>query len=337
MEYHHNSEEKDASFGGANQKGKDPPLWGITLEQMKEVVNHPKFRKNNYIYGKLVNRGFNMYDVAKHIIKPATQGKGMGYSLMKNQDKPLKANIMISHAWSEDYESFIQAIEDSGETGPFWVCAFAIYQPEDIPELTIEKQLGEDPKRGPFTVVLSQASKMLGIVTRSCDIYTRLWCVYEIYVAISYNVPINIVYTSEKQGDKTLGTVYLNAGLELSNVAIATEKAHCGFERDAEMIRNEVKSLEGGFAFLNRSICWIKAMSLIEARDRMVDDEKGQEVPLGICTSSCAHARLNAGIAIVISQLTVNTPKENTQLIMEDNQLAEGIYKIKTTKHELAN
>jgi hypothetical protein len=100
------------------------------------------------------------------------------------------------------------------------------------------------------------------------------------------------------------------------------------------MIRNDVKSLEGGFAFLNRSICWIKAMSLVEARDRMVGDEKGQEVPLGICTTSCAQARLNAGIAIVISQLTVNTPKENTQLIMEDNQLAEGIYKIKTTKHE---
>lgn len=128
----------------------------------------------------------------------------MGYSFMKNQDKPLKANIMISNAWSEDYESFIQAIEDSGETGPFWVCAFAIYQPEDIPELTIEKQLGEDPKRGPFAVVLSQVSKMLGFVTRNCDIYTRPWCVYEIYVAISYNVPINIVYTSENMEIKPL-------------------------------------------------------------------------------------------------------------------------------------
>ncbi len=324
-------QKKNLSYGGVDQNGVGPEYWGITLEQMKEVINHKSFRRNVYVYGKNVTKGFSMYDVVKRIVNPMTKGKGMGYALMMNQDKPLKAKIMISHAWQEDYESFVEAIEDSGEEGPFWVCAFGIYQPEDIPELTIAMQLGASPERGPFAIVLQHVLKMLGIVTRSCDIYTRLWCVYEIFVAISYGVPIDIVYTSEKGEGQSLGSVYLNAGLELSNVAIATEKAICSNESDANMIKKEVHSLEGGFSFLNTVICWIKALSLIKAHDEMIGAEKSREVPFGVCTTSCAQARLNAGIAAVISQLTVDAP---IMMMEEHPSLEEGVYTIKTTEHE---
>ena len=91
---------------------------------------------------------------------------------------------MVSHAWDEYYRDFALAIQKAGLSGPFWICAFAIYQPEDMSELTIAKQLGSDPCRGPFTSVLKAADVMLCIVTSSCDIYTRMWCVFEMYEAL---------------------------------------------------------------------------------------------------------------------------------------------------------
>ena len=112
------------------------------------------------------------------IVIPTTVGTGTGYALFSNKSEPLRAKVMVSHAWDEYYRDFALALRkagssEEGHSGPFWICAFAIYQPEDIPGLTIAKQLGPDPSRGPFASVLKSAEAMLCIVTTSCDIYTR--------------------------------------------------------------------------------------------------------------------------------------------------------------------
>ena len=72
-------------FKGATQKGYGPEMWGITLQQMKAIMEHP-----------LIYRGMLMRDVVRLAIKPITKGLGLGYALLANQDAPFKANIMVS-------------------------------------------------------------------------------------------------------------------------------------------------------------------------------------------------------------------------------------------------
>ena len=86
--------------------------------------------------------------------------------------------IILQHAWDEPIGQFITCLRQSGKKGPFWVCAFSIYQSDgegDTP--TIAQQLGPDPNYGPFATVLKGAESMVAVVTDKCDIYTRLWYV----------------------------------------------------------------------------------------------------------------------------------------------------------------
>ena len=61
------------------------------------------------------------------------------------------------------------------EEGPFWVCAFAIYQNNDPSKgVMIGEQLGSNPEYGPFATVLKVVNLMLSVMTNVCDIYTHL-------------------------------------------------------------------------------------------------------------------------------------------------------------------
>ena len=118
----------DLQFKGAKQNGLGPEMWGITLEQLLAVKELDGY-----------NESMLMYEVVEKLIKPQTKGKGIGYALLLNSDKPLRAKIMVSHAWGEQYDHFVRAIKDSHSKGPFWVCATAIYQNEHKSSLTISK------------------------------------------------------------------------------------------------------------------------------------------------------------------------------------------------------
>ena len=58
---------------------------------------------------------------------------------------------------------------------PVWVCAFAIYQNNDISDgPTINQQIGPKPKFGPLAIILVVADSMLAVITGDeiCEIYT---------------------------------------------------------------------------------------------------------------------------------------------------------------------
>ena len=83
------------------------------------------------------------------------------------------------HAWDESIRQFVEAIERSKQKGPFWVCAFSIYQNDVIAKgVTIAQQLGSDLEWGPFVTVLREVDLMLVLLTDECDIYTQLWYVH---------------------------------------------------------------------------------------------------------------------------------------------------------------
>ena len=97
----------------------------------------------------------------------------------------------------ETFHEFFVALKSSGFEGPFWVCAMAIYQNEDVEQVTIAKQLGPDALYGPFATVLRQADCMVAVITAQCDIYTRMWCVFEMAIAIDLTLDVHVAQFTE--------------------------------------------------------------------------------------------------------------------------------------------
>lgn len=166
----------DLQFKGSKQNNYGPGHWGITMEQLRAVQEMDGFESS-----------MTMYDVVSKLLKPMTKGSGMGYALYLNKEKPLVAKQMVSHAWGEQYTHFVQALEGSRCEGPFWICATAIDQENSE---RIADQLGPSLEHGPFATVLKQVTDMICVFTPAVDIYLRMWCVFEIYVAVKYGVNV---------------------------------------------------------------------------------------------------------------------------------------------------
>lgn len=267
---------QDLGFRGMKQGNYGPEMWGISLEQLEAIKELDGY-----------NTDMKMYDVVESIIKPITNGCGMGYSLYLNQDEPLRAKQMVSHAWGENYADFVQALKDSRAEGPFWVCAMAIYQENNE---TIAKQLGPDVMHGPFVslstnifiymysfkmktesnqyqprikaTVLRQATDMIAIFTPAADIYLRMWCVFEIFVAVQLGVPIKFAALN-KQVRSGIENIY-DSIYEHGKRRCDSAKAECGQKSDENEIRSIINSAPGKFALLDSAVEWCKAKYYIE-------------------------------------------------------------------------
>lgn len=311
----------DLGFQGAKQNGHGPEMWGITLQQLRDVMKDEAFISGASGFGGL-SGGMTMYEVVEKIIKPKTKGRGMGYSLLVNDKKPLRAKVMVSHAWGEDYERFISALQDSGCSGPFWVCAMSIYQNGDIPKLTIAKQLGPNPSTGPFSTVLKQSTMMLAVVTPDCDIYTRLWCVYEMFVAIHLGVKVEVTFFSQSTGYGGSDKYYSNVGIDSANAIVNTRDAECSSPTDQELISNQVSGYEGGFDLLDDVIYWVKLKALIGSR---IPAETMMPVPFGTCTSSNAAARRNIAVQKLHSNWKLSKHRRKTGIKKKVSKLESPI------------
>lgn len=240
---------EDLQFQGRKQKDEEvgPAYWGITLEQLLAVKELPGYEK-----------GMKMYDVVKKLIQPMTKGTGMGYALFLNQDNPLRAKQMVSHAWGEKYAHFVQALQHSNCPGPFWVCAMAIDQEDSE---TIAMQLGPSLEHGPFATVLKQATDMIAVFTPAADIYLRMWCVFEIFIAIKYGVRVRFAALNQ-QLRSGLENIY-DAIYEHGQKKCVSAEARCGNAADEKHIRQLIHSTEGKFDMLDSVVEWCKAIYYI--------------------------------------------------------------------------
>jgi len=140
------------------------------------------------------NENDTIRDFVHKCVLPDTAGEGMGLSLMLNRTNPKAVNVMVSHAWDEHAGRFFADIDrKSTPEDVFFICFFAIYQNEDGVGPTIAEQLGVDVVCGPFAQVIDKlrpgicgrpSGKMVVITNKECALYTRMWCVWEMYVAL---------------------------------------------------------------------------------------------------------------------------------------------------------
>mmetsp|Transcript_37301 Transcript_37301/g.90575 ORF Transcript_37301/g.90575 Transcript_37301/m.90575 type:complete len:189 (+) Transcript_37301:261-827(+) len=136
---------------------------------------------------------------------------------------------------------------------------------------------------------------MLAIIPPECDIYSRLWCVYEIFVAMKLGVPVLLEAFVHFNGQ--LGADrYDNALAETATEPVRTEFSRCGYKPDADMIKKEIEK-EGGFHVIDDAVMWVRINSLVKQHGETKNDDYRNISPLGECTLTGRISDLNITIA----------------------------------------
>ena len=117
---------------------------------------------------------------------------------------------MISHAWGENFGELISGLEEIAKIEKLnddeltvWICCFALYQNKEEGGIlndttpgaaTIPSQIGNTMEEAPFYKMLMQSEKMYCFISsgglkygtkdhESGNIFNRMWCVFEMFVA----------------------------------------------------------------------------------------------------------------------------------------------------------
>eukprot|EP00931_Biecheleriopsis_adriatica_P007151 TRINITY_DN10846_c0_g1_i1.p1 TRINITY_DN10846_c0_g1~~TRINITY_DN10846_c0_g1_i1.p1 ORF type:complete len:829 (-),score=128.45 TRINITY_DN10846_c0_g1_i1:29-2515(-) len=218
-----------------------PVMWGITLSQLTALwkeVKHMYSQKGEDPATK------TMRNVVKDLIKPRSKGRGMGYALQLNHKSPIRAEIMVSHSWNEYFEEFVLALmaeSDLIRNKGIWICSFALFQSsdDDTSGPSVADQVGDDVLMGPFAQVVAQASLMLVVQTRKAQVYDRLWCILEAFIALQ----------QQQLEVKLLGEwVITSSGL------FDPKAARCFSADDEKKIRDAIEAMPGGWDMVKRTI-----------------------------------------------------------------------------------
>ncbi|CAE7390882.1 unnamed protein product [Symbiodinium natans] len=131
-------------------------------------------------------KGPSMYTVTEQYIKPVTEAAGkMSWALMKHPDG-IDCDLFITHGWAEGVFEFADKVTycwPRGATAAY-VCFLSNPQNLDIGHLIAS------PEESPFARALTASQQMLVVPNHQASIYTRIWCVYEAFLAYTLKKPI---------------------------------------------------------------------------------------------------------------------------------------------------
>eukprot|EP00035_Acanthoeca_spectabilis_P028826 m.472255 g.472255 ORF g.472255 m.472255 type:complete len:727 (-) comp32385_c0_seq1:348-2528(-) len=135
---------------------------------------------------------WTMRDINRAIVKPLCSQHGTSLALVHSPDG-LAAEVFVSHAWGESFKHFSDCIFETYRTSvrkpTLWICTFALLQSDD--PAVVAQQIGavDAPLNdAPFTRALRHARELLVVRNSTVDIYSRLWCVCEVYFAHTYGL-----------------------------------------------------------------------------------------------------------------------------------------------------
>eukprot|EP00931_Biecheleriopsis_adriatica_P110231 TRINITY_DN8448_c1_g1_i1.p1 TRINITY_DN8448_c1_g1~~TRINITY_DN8448_c1_g1_i1.p1 ORF type:complete len:694 (+),score=105.37 TRINITY_DN8448_c1_g1_i1:16-2097(+) len=125
--------------------------------------------------------GPTIHQVNEHYIKPVTKDAGgMSWALMRNP-QGVMCDVFASHCWRECVIEFVSKATKvwPQDAKGMYVCFLANPQNSDFSEL-----LEGDLLESPFARALSTARYMVVIPNQHESIYLRLWCVFEMHLAL---------------------------------------------------------------------------------------------------------------------------------------------------------
>jgi len=209
--------------------------------------------------------GMTMYDVNERIVRPACAQHGKPYARVLNDPEPKTVQVFVSHAWKENFAEFADSVEvcfrHEPEKPNIWVCAFALYQSAD--RAAVSAQLGRDPSKAPFTDALKCADRYLVVRNQAVDIFTRIWCCWELYCADKYG------FLDQGKGKFLITGPSCFPETALDDVA----KAEASDAEDKRLILNAITSGEI-YHVINKRIRQIKGFAV---DDRSSADPHQQE------------------------------------------------------------
>mmetsp|Transcript_98103 Transcript_98103/g.189438 ORF Transcript_98103/g.189438 Transcript_98103/m.189438 type:complete len:472 (+) Transcript_98103:1082-2497(+) len=239
------------------QRGFGPEFWGISLTQLAGLANDQRHTP-----------GMTTREVVKCMVKPDTAGTGLGYALFRNFGQPLRGSLFVSHAWDEKYAELVTVLTTSAESGPFWVCATAMCQ-ADHQETPGQITMKQHAVEVVMVAVLQKAAALLCVLTADCNVYARLWCLYEMHEASRMRLDIRVAQRRRAWGlaDELL--------LAFCADPVDSRSARCGppgsvMCDDEKALRARIEGLKGGFDDLDRVVDEVRLTALIRARDQLL-------------------------------------------------------------------
>lgn len=196
----------------------DAALRAMTLRQLRAVGKHARTRcdaegwlgvrfDGGKHYERLKPADINLYDVATHVILPATHGHVLRGSKIRPSFVELVAagaqrpDYFCSHYWGEPIADFVDCIAQStrdlaygggkfitrhdgsppmqkpadGLDARVWVCAYANRQWD------LDGDLTDDPRQTSFARAMRLASGTIAVVDAAGQYFSRVWCCFEIF------------------------------------------------------------------------------------------------------------------------------------------------------------
>jgi len=215
--------------------GVPPECWCITRDDLKlirkeiEEAIAQKVIKPTQLDGFDPNDrkiGPNMHTVVAQYVTPLTKDAGgMSWALLRHP-QGLKCDIFITHCWLEGAFEFIDQVLASWpmRKKAAWCCIFANPQNLDISDFIRE------PRTSPFAKALAAASHVMVVPTTNASIYTRIWCVYEAFLAVELG---KVVYTASSDTTRLMlkssavGSAILSCGTAVGFAAMAYVASPC--------------------------------------------------------------------------------------------------------------
>lgn len=254
-------------MSGPGNANVSPECWAMTLRQLCAFVTEcsltDEWQRLQMLADKKEAGFVNLYQVCDNFVKPWTRGLSNSVALLLNAKRPLRAQIMISHAWGECLLQTMMAILGKcsvlGVTldTAIWFCTFAQYQCGDAagdPGPTVAQQLAIDP----FGSVIKSHPPfgMLVVHTTRAELYSRLWCVFEVNEAMKADVPTQACCSMEYLG--RLDSISdMKAYLKVN-----TEQASCFSLDDAAKIRHQILESGVGYQALDQTIFQFREASV---------------------------------------------------------------------------
>ena len=134
--------------------------------------------------------GPSIHTITDQLIKPTSAAHGdVSWALMQHAEG-LPCDLFVTHGWQEGVFEFCDKVLSSWPPGArhAYCCMLANPQNLDVSSLI------SSPEASPFARALRSASVVLVVPNRRSSIYTRLWCVYEAFLACRWDKALYIAH-----------------------------------------------------------------------------------------------------------------------------------------------
>uniref|UniRef100_A0A7S4W3I2 Apple domain-containing protein n=1 Tax=Alexandrium monilatum TaxID=311494 RepID=A0A7S4W3I2_9DINO len=192
-----------------------PDRWCVTPRQLLEFLEQ--------VQSAYPDEDPSAYKVVTELIKPRTAALSCSWALMANPEG-VEVTHFVTHAWAEGVKSFCRSVLERIAEGGVWICFLA--NPQTWTSDDLGQLLGVNPFQSPFFLALSRASEVLVVRNDRVNLYTRLWCVFELWAANIEGVPI----------------VPAGSNPPSIDVSAMGYNAVCSSERDTSMLRRAMRS-----------------------------------------------------------------------------------------------